>query len=442
MSSEISSTTGTSSDIRWGAATSSGMVRTGNEDAYLADDEVFVIADGMGGHQAGEVAAEIATTILGDRLRHGARSSGVVVAAAIEANAAIFQAAYSNPDQRGMGTTVTAIVRLRTSDESTHQLHRPIVAAATDPAATTDIARSSDADTSADTDTPANPATPDAPVDSDAPTVPERHTASSLGDDDARLVIVNVGDSRIYVARHGQLRRVTIDHSYVQELLATGHISEAEARAHPRRNIVTRALGIEPNVRVDSWVVPMVEGDRYVLCSDGLVDEVDDDEINAIVTSTDDPEQCAAELVAAANANGGRDNTTVIVVDMLRGQTPSAADLSGELDRADPGWADDHDRLIVADATPAPTVTGAPRKRRITVGSALFALTLLAIIAGVIVAIIAYRGKDDPTPTTVTTTSTTVLSNTTILTSVPTTASTPSTPASTPTVASTQAPGG
>ena len=95
----------------------------------------------------------------------------------------------------------------------------------------------------------------------------------------ARFALVNVGDSRTYLLRDGELHRATVDHSYVQELVATGHITEDEARTHPRRNIVTRALGIEPTVRVDTWLLPMVHGDRFMLCSDGLVDEVDDDDI-------------------------------------------------------------------------------------------------------------------------------------------------------------------
>ena len=98
----------------------------------------------------------------------------------------------------------------------------------------------------------------------------------------ARFALVNVGDSRTYLLRNGELHRATVDHSYVQELVNTGHISEDEARTHPRRNIVTRALGIEPTVRVDTWLVPMVHGDRFILCSDGLVDEVHDDDIAAI----------------------------------------------------------------------------------------------------------------------------------------------------------------
>jgi hypothetical protein len=96
----------------------------------------------------------------------------------------------------------------------------------------------------------------------------------TMEDHPPRFVLLNVGDSRTYVMRNGRLRRVSVDHSYVQELVSTGHITEQEARNHPRRNIVTRALGIEPTVRVDTWVLPLVQGDRYVLCSDGLVDEV------------------------------------------------------------------------------------------------------------------------------------------------------------------------
>ena len=96
-------------------------------------------------------------------------------------------------------------------------------------------------------------------------------------------MLANVGDSRTYLFRHDRLRRVTVDHSYVQELVATGHIDEEEARVHPRRNIITRALGIEPDVRVDWWTLPLIRGDRFVLCSDGLVDEVADADITAIL---------------------------------------------------------------------------------------------------------------------------------------------------------------
>ncbi len=150
-----------------------------------------------------------------------------------------------------------------------------------------------------------------------------------------RLVLINVGDSRTYLLRHDRLRRVTVDHSYVQELVTTGHITDDEARTHPRRNIITRALGIEPDVRVDAWTLPIVRGDRFVLCSDGLVDEVHDDEIHQILSTITDPQLAADELVAAANRNGGRDNISVVVVDVLEGDEPPAPD--EELD-IEPVW--------------------------------------------------------------------------------------------------------
>lgn len=435
MTVEITTSTGTTGELRWGAATTVGRIRPGNEDSYLARDDVFVVADGMGGHQAGEVASEIATTTFERRLTDGARTSGVVVAATIEANAAIFQAASQDHALRGMGTTVTAVVRMRPHHIET------VAAVATE---TENATGASEATTDAGSaDAPVATDEPTAEPSTEAPPEPEP-------DPDARLVVVNVGDSRTYLARGGRLKRVTIDHSYVQELVTTGYITEAEARHHPRRNIVTRALGIEPNVRVDSWVLPMVRGDRFVLCSDGLVDEVDDDEITAIVIANADPEACARELVATANLNGGHDNTTVIVLDVIAGQEPRGADddLTGELDRAVPTWdtdlpllADDSppmgaatDTLVGTGAnanasanasgtagtaagagtgdsnSPAPTgdyTTAIPHvapaddttTRRLTPGVVLFALAVLAIIVGVVIGIIV-KANDNDTPST------------------------------------------
>ncbi len=119
--------------------------------------------------------------------------------------------------------------------------------------------------------------------------------------------------------------------------MATGHITDDEARTHPRRNIVTRALGIDPAVRVDAWTLPLVRGDRFLLCSDGLVDEVRDDEIVAVLQTVTDPQAAADELVALANRQGGRDNISVIVVDVLEGADPPDADTELDLE---PAWDD------------------------------------------------------------------------------------------------------
>ncbi len=336
--------------LAWGASTDPGRVRSDNEDAFVAEPMIFGVADGMGGHQAGEVASAIAATTLRERLAGGANSVDVAVAAVVEANAAIFQGAHNNAEQRGMGTTLTAIVVL---------------------------------------------ANPEA-----AP----------------RFALVNVGDSRTYVMRGGRLRRVSIDHSYVQELVSTGHITEAEARNHPRRNIVTRALGIEPNVKVDTWVLPLVKGDRYVLCSDGLVDEVEDSEITSVLEANPQPQAAADALVAVANSNGGRDNVTVVVVDVLEGDEPPQDTVDLEID---PQWEDAPDRLIDAEAGTIPSVaSAAPRSemgpavtmsspvptRRRGLGALLFGLGLAVIVTLTVTLVLVVRHNSNNSPTTTTTT--------------------------------------
>ena len=238
--------------VVFGAASHVGMLRQQNEDSFVAQPDVFVVADGMGGHNAGEVASALAVEGMRAAAQAGFASAEAVVAAIGAANSAIHRASGGLTEQRGMGTTLTAVV--------------PLAANATEP---------------------------------------------------QRMVVANVGDSRVYLWRGGELKQVSADHSYVQELLTEGYISADEARVHPRRNIVTRALGIEGDVNADSWVLPMLVGDRYVLCSDGLVDEVDDEQLAQMLRETPDPQTAANRLVAAANENGGRDNVTVIVVDVV-----------------------------------------------------------------------------------------------------------------------------
>jgi hypothetical protein len=211
----------------------------------------------------------------------------------------------------------------------------------------------------------------------------------------------------------------------VQELVNTGHISEEEARTHPRRNIVTRALGIEPTVRVDTWLVPMVHGDRFILCSDGLVDEVHDDDIAEIAITITDPQLCAEQLILKANANGGRDNVTVVVVDVLQGVEPTASDAELE---SEPGWdgSESSSTMIDADANSVPTlagviaVQGAPVPPVVVVGGSpeppktsnswgtgrflkwLGAAAGLVIVAALIAALVYNNVHDDPAPTTTT----------------------------------------
>jgi serine/threonine protein phosphatase PrpC len=284
--------------LNWGSATHTGQIRAQNEDNLVAVDGVFVVADGMGGHEAGEVASQIAV----DRIRadldvQGLPEASAVVDSISNANGDIFRAAIANPGQAGMGTTVTAIAVI--------------------------------------SDNLAGRGVPNLDVNDDGKMTPIRAAEPSEA-----LVLANVGDSRTYLLRHGRLRRVTVDHSYVQELVSTGHISEDEARTHPRRNIITRALGIEPDVKVDWWTLPLIRGDRFLLCSDGLVDEVADPDILETITTLKDPQEAAERLVDQANEAGGRDNITVIVVDVLEGDDPPDPTL--EIDVV-PLWADDVD---------------------------------------------------------------------------------------------------
>ena len=276
-------------ELRWGAATHEGQLRSQNEDHMHAGDGLFVVADGMGGHLAGEVASEMAVARLRDDLSPDEHTLDQIVASIDAANTEIYAGSLDNADQAGMGTTVTAI------------------AVVSDP-----------------------------------------HEGEVFA-------IANVGDSRCYVLRHARLRQLTVDHSFVQELVAEGAITRDEARLHPRRNIVTRALGIEPNVRVDSWTMPIFQGDRLLLCSDGLVDEVADTDIAEILLEhADDPQVAAQALVDAANRAGGRDNVTVVVVDVLEGDEPP--DPTEEFDVI-PLWSDDGlertaETQIIADPLP------------------------------------------------------------------------------------------
>lgn len=379
------------SAISIGAATHVGRVRTGNEDAFIAEPLVVGVADGMGGHQAGEVASAIAVQMLRDRLSQGAPSLEAATAAVVAANSAIFNGARDNAEQRGMGTTLTALIVL-----------------AEDAAAV------------------------------------------------RRFVLLNVGDSRTYLLRGGRLRCITVDHSYVQELVSTGHITEVEARTHPRRNIVTRALGIESTVRVDNWVLPFVKGDRYLLCSDGLVDEVDDGEITDVLAAHADAQRAAEALVDAANRHGGRDNTTVVVVDVLDGDVApdDTADLELDLvwnDQPTTGRGIDADADLAPEAAAVParreqiteeipitqSLASAPRKR-FGFGSLLFWFGIAAIIAGAVTLVLVVRhnadGEPEPIPTTpATTVVVTTTSRPATTTSRPPTSSTAATSTTAPT---------
>ena len=130
------------------------------------------------------------------------------------------------------------------------------------------------------------------------------------------MYVANVGDSRVYLAHGDMIQQITDDHTYVNDLVKMGAITKDEAHLHARKNVITRAIGANANNEPDCFSVPLEEGDRVLLCSDGLYDEVDDETMLKVLTATDDMERCAEKLVAMANENGGNDNISVICVDL------------------------------------------------------------------------------------------------------------------------------
>ncbi len=226
------------------ARTDTGHQRTTNEDSHLARAPVFVIADGMGGAQAGEVASQLAIKHFADGLP-GVEDEGAeerLSRAVREANAEIHALSERDRRRAGMGTTLTA---------------------------------------------------------------------AYVGRDGVSFA--HVGDSRAYRLRDGELERITEDHSLVEELLRQGRLTEEEAEEHPQRSIITRALGPEPDVEVDTLTVSAADGDVYLVCSDGLTSMVPEAAVAEILRAAPDLATAADELVAAALDAGGRDNVTVLL---------------------------------------------------------------------------------------------------------------------------------
>ena len=237
-----------------------GRQRQHNEDSFLVEDEsnLFVVADGMGGHAAGEIASRIATESISEFIRHTVEDDGTwphayddqysratnrLVAALKIANSRVLEAMRKDARLRGMGTTVVAFLL-----------------------------------------------------------------------DGERLSVAHVGDSRAYLVREGQLSRITNDHSWVFEQVQAGMLTEAEAEQHPLRNVITRALGGAMTVVPDASEIEVKPGDTFLLCSDGLTGMVSEEGIlRTIVDSEGLPAACEA-LIQKANESGGVDNVTAVLV--------------------------------------------------------------------------------------------------------------------------------
>jgi protein phosphatase len=229
-------------------------------------------------------------------------------------------------------------------------------------------------------------------------------TAIALVNEDGEdvLALVNVGDSRSYRFHDGEISQITTDHSLAEEMVRTGELTSAEAAVHPHRHILTRALGVSSQVAVDLWRIRPVRGDRYLLCSDGLTNELDADQIREVLSSVGDPARAAELLVQAARTHGGSDNITVVVVDVVVGEEevpdPAAAVAAVNADFAPP--APPEEAGPEAETYPASVAEEQPPSRRerrrakrrerrmargrrlITFRTLLFVILLGALVAG------------------------------------------------------------
>lgn len=224
-----------------------GRVRPVNQDRFLVGNNVFAVADGMGGHVGGEVAAETAVEVLKEVFEKNPTTNGLSNGVR-EANLAVWNKGLDDLSLRGMGTTLTA-----------------------------------------------------------AAIVTDKN-------DEPSLIVAHVGDSRAYLLRGNKLVRLTDDHTLIEELLKRGKITSAQALYDKRRHTLTRALGIEPEVTIDLKQVKLMPGDRIIICSDGLTNEVSEKEIASELSKGVEPTEIAKKLISLARANGGHDNITAVVI--------------------------------------------------------------------------------------------------------------------------------
>lgn len=233
--------------------TDAGKRRDLNEDYMFASEtavgklpNLFIVADGMGGHKAGEYASKMAVETIVESIQNS--DSGPIAAimkkAIGEANQKVLKESIIDLEKEGMGTTIVAAM---------------------------------------------------------------------IKDD--KLVAANVGDSRLYIVNGSTIKQITTDHSLVEEMIRSGRIARSEARNHPDKNKITRAVGVFPRIDIDFFEVTVMPGDTILMCTDGLTNMVEDDEIRRIILSQRDMVEKAETLVEAANKNGGTDNITVLLIE-------------------------------------------------------------------------------------------------------------------------------
>lgn len=244
----------------WGTATDRGLVRALNEDSLLAHPPIFLVADGMGGHAAGDVASRLVIEEFGQLI-------GATAVTADDVHACFRRAAARVRDTVGAGRvagTTVAGVAITEQDGGSYWL------------------------------------------------------------------VFNVGDSRVYRYADGFLVQVSVDHSVIQEMIDRGEVTAAEARSHPERHVITRAVDTASEPEPDYWLIPARVGDRMLICSDGLTGELDDAALLAMLDATTDPQQLAQQLVDETLALGARDNVTVVVVDVEAADDPDDVEITRE----------------------------------------------------------------------------------------------------------------
>ena len=244
------------------AASNVGKVRASNQDAGYAGTYLSVVADGMGGHAGGDVASHL---VIRHLLQLDKKYDDVVaaqqdlIATLLQANEMLSDVVYEHPELAGLGTTVSAMLRVGT-----------------------------------------------------------------------QVVIAHIGDSRIYLLREGNLSQVTVDHTFVQRLIDSGRITEEEAHDHPRRSVLMRVLGdVDASPELDTTVLEVAEGDRWMLCSDGLTGVVYSDRLKPFLLEAETADDAADTLVQASLAGGAPDNVTVVVVDITAEEPEDIAELVG-----------------------------------------------------------------------------------------------------------------
>jgi protein phosphatase len=298
--------------------TDTGRQRRENEDSAYVRAPVFVVADGMGGAQAGEVASRIAIETFEQGLPGSGTPEDRLAELVRDANQRIYDRSRADRGRAGMGTTLTAAYLT-----------------------------------------------------------------------DGTLAIAHVGDSRAYLLRESALTRLTQDHSLVDELVRQGKLTEAQAAEHPQRSIITRALGPEPQVDVDTFSYPMQPGDVVMLCSDGLTSMVSEERVAEVLNTAPSLEEAAERLIDDANEAGGRDNITVVLCRLEDAAGDASADQPTTIaTRTDAGGPASRSAVAVAPSpaattgrlSPRPERTAATTRRRRRLSKPLAALTAVVIV--------------------------------------------------------------